>query len=163
MSQIDPTEAMLPSVAALAVAVAERDKAAVAAILTPLDTHGLYALAITLAANVDLDRPLSSDPAELNPDTIAGRAINVAASIFGTEPMAVVSHSRNRCDLDARAVAMYACRLAGLSSPQTGLRFNRDHTTVLYAWGRVGENGRLRRIAERVAAQCGWTREDGAA
>lgn len=154
----DPVEAMLPAAAALAVAVADRDPAAVAAVLEPLDRRRLHALAIALAANVDLDLPLTTDPDALTPADVATRAIGIAAELFLTDVDAIVSPTRARNVLDARTTAMYACRLAGLSSPYIGSRFNRDHTTVLHACARAGENPRLRGVAQRIASQCGWAR-----
>lgn len=154
----DDVDAMLPTAAALAVAVADYDPGAVADVLDPLSRRDLYALAIALAANVDLDTPMTTDPAALTPSDVATRAIGIAAELFLTDRMTILSASRARNASDARAVAMYACRLAGLSSPYIGARFNRDHTTVLYACGRVGENARLRGIGQRIASQCGWAR-----
>lgn len=155
----DEAEAMLPAAAALAVAVADYDAAAVADVLKPLEHRELHALCIALAANVDLDAPLTADIAELTPRDIATRAINIAAELFYTESDAILARTRDRRNVsDARAVAMYACRLVGLSSTYTGRQFNRDHSTVLYSCTRVGEDPRLRGIGKRIAAQCGWAR-----
>lgn len=156
----DAVEAMLPAAAELAVSVADYDPDGVAAVLSPMTLADLHALAIALAANVDLDRPLRTEPTlRNNGDDTAAATVRLAAALFGTEPMTMLSRNQTRNVVDARAAAMYACKLLGMSSPAVGARFNRDHTTVLYAWGRVGENRRLRTAACQVAAQCGWRRE----
>ncbi len=46
---------------------------------------------------------------------------------------------------------MAAMRYAGLSSSFIGRYLARDHSTVLHAAGRVGEDRRLRRIAVSIA------------
>lgn len=155
----DPVEAMLPAAAALAVAVCERDATAVAEVLTPLTHDDLLALTIALAANVDLDQPLTTDPTMPEPEDVATRAVNIAGELFATDAMHILSTARGRNVLDARAAAMYACRLVGLSSPYIGARFNRDHSTVLYACARVGESPKLRAAGRKIAVQCGWKRD----
>lgn len=157
----DPVEAMLPAAAALAVAVCDYDPDGVAEVLTTLQTAELHALAIALAANVDLDKPLTITPEAVIDanDKTTFRALQLTAEMFNIPIGAILSTSRRREHADARAVAMYVCRLAGMSSPNTGSYFNRDHSTVLHAWGRVGESARLRGLAHRVAIQCGWMRD----
>lgn len=158
-ARCDAVEAMLPSAAALAVAVADHDSTEVAAVLAPMSTEDLHALTIALAANIDLNKPLTTDMPPRTYPNIVQPAISLAAQTFATDVVTIMSSSRRRNVSDARAVAMYVCRLAGLSSTATGIHFSRDHSTVLHAWGRVGESNRLRTIANRVAIQCGWTRD----
>lgn len=160
---MDAVEAMLPAAAELAVAVADYDPDAVAAVLTPLSTADLHALAIALAANIDLERPIRCEPSErTQTDDLAAASVRIAARMFGTDPMLILSTSKRRHVTDARAAAMYACKLLGMSSPAIGARFNRDHSTVVYAWARVGETERLRNAGQQIALQCGWTRESEA-
>lgn len=159
----DPVEAMIPSAAALAVAVADYDAEAVAAVFTGMSTTNLHALAIVLAANIDLDRPIRAEPAERDvSDNLTATSIRVAAAMFDTEPMTILALNRQRNVVDARSTAMYACKLLGMSSTAIGARFNRDHSTVVYAWGRVGESSRLRTAGQQIAIQCGWRRESEA-
>lgn len=161
MSTLDPAEAILPTALALVAAVADWDAPEVTRLTANLDRGQMHALAVVLAAHVDLDRPITTDlPAPLTPNDLCARAIHIAAELYGVDADLITSHDRSRPALDARAVAMYATRLCGLSSPFIGARFNRDHSTVLHACGRVGETPRLRRAATRVAMQCGWSRDD---
>lgn len=158
-SGVDPAEAILPTALALALAVAEYDSVAVTAVLKPLTHDQMHALTIVLAAHVNLDLPMTATlPQPITPEAIIDRAVNLAAAMFGTDTAAILSRSKHRHVLDARAVAMAACRLLGLSSPYVGAAFERDHSTVLYACGRVGETPRLHRLSLRVASQLGWDR-----
>lgn len=148
-------EAVIPVAAALVQAVAGRDAHAIKVIL---GRRGLdwKALAVLLANNVAIDSPLGSAMKEaMTDDGIVAYAVRQAAATFDTTPEAVLGESRYRNVLDARAVAMSVCRLAALSSPTIGDRFGKDHSTVLYAASRVGENPRLRRIANRIAGPLG--------
>lgn len=164
MTHRDPSEATIPVAVALATAVADYDADAVSNILTILDRQQLYTLAVLLAAHVDLDRPITLDlPDAVTPGRLVTRAVAVAAEMFRVTPDDVLSESRHRPSLDARAVAMAALRLCGMSSPQVGAAFHRDHSTVLHAAGRVGADRRLHALAKRVALQCGWKRDDNSA
>lgn len=145
---------MRPTIDALVRAVAEHDPAAVADALNPLDRRGLEGLAITLAALLQ--------PTDTNAEKIEA-AISLSARAFGTTVAAITSGSKFREDIDARAVACYASRLCGASFSLIGRHVNRDHSTVMHACSRVGENATLRRVGQRVAGQLGWSREEGAA
>lgn len=159
MTTDDRAHAAVPTAAALVCAVADRLPGDVARILA--DITDWHALAVVLAANVDPDselgRLLPGRP--LTDDQVADEIVTQAALVFGTTVDELEGTSRYRNVLDARAVAMAACRLAGLSSPYIGRRLNKDHSTVLYAASRVGENARLQRIARRIAAPV--TRQSG--
>lgn len=136
----------------LADAVLVQDPDHVHRILTPLTRQELYALAVVLADRVP------------NPATDADQirtATELAARRYGTSRAAVLSDSRRREDLDARAVVAYVGhRLLLLSASFVGRQIGRDHSTVLHACGRVGETPRLRSTAEQIATQLGWNRED---
>lgn len=152
----DPVEAMLPTAAALATAVADHDAGTVAAVLTPLDTAGLYTLAIALAV---LAEPAPQPELDLDlPADIVAQAITSAAHLFGADPTLTRFGDRNQPHLDARHVAIHAAHLRGISYAAIGRTLGQDHTTAMNACGRVGESPRLRRAALRVAAQCGWDR-----
>lgn len=146
----------VPTAAALVCAVDDGDAEEVQTILTALGTSRLYALAVLLAANVQLESPLRTYPrGTLSPDAQCALALEYAAVKFDTTPTQILSQDRHRNVVDARATAMAACRLVGLSSTYIGERFRRDHTTVLAAAGRVGEDHRLRCLAGEVANQLG--------
>ena len=152
-------DAMYPVAAALAVAVDEEDAAAINDLLTTLDTNQLYGLAVVLAAHIDPDKPLIRSG-------IAGatkKAARHAAHAFGIDTAEVLSDSRRREVLDARAVTYYAAHLLGDNYPQIGRVMARDHSTVMHGYTRVGETPRLRNLAHQIAGRLGWTREDDAA
>lgn len=148
---------LLPSFDTLAngliAAVAVRDSVSVAECLNQLDRHDLEGLAILLASRLE--------PIETNAEK-ATEAARRAAEVFGTTVGAVLSRSGCREDVDARTAAMYACRLLGMAYSETGRYFDRDHSTVMYACSRAGETPRLRKAAQRIAAELGWDREDAA-
>lgn len=140
-----------PIAAELVCAVNDYDPAEVAEIL---NRPGIDwpALAVVLASYVDPESAIVQGTHEqLTDSEIADRIMHGAATAFGTTVEALQGHNRERHVLDARAVGMAACRLAGLTSPYIGRRFNKDHSTVLYAASKVGEHDRLRRIARRLA------------
>ena len=92
------------------------------------------------------------------PEPIDG-AIERSARTFGVTVDAILSPNRRRENVDARAVVCYVARLLGYSYVAIGKRLDRDHSTVMHACGRVGEEARLRGIAQRMAAELGWDRE----
>lgn len=149
----DLVQSMYPTAAALACAVADMGPGQVADILTPLTVRDLHALAVVLAAHIDPDKPFQAAPM-VNPIAAAVRA---AAIRFHVPEAAVLSGSRHRPVVDARAVACYVARIAGMSSTAIGSYVGRDHTTVLYACTRVGENPHLRAVAGDVFADLGVT------
>jgi chromosomal replication initiation ATPase DnaA len=139
-----------PDAAALVEAVAAEDSAAIAEILTTLDTPALYALAIVLA---DHAAPESTEGETLR------NAVAIAARSFGTTVAVVLGSSRTREAVDARAVVAYVGWLLGISYSRVGREIGRDHSTVMHAVGRVGETPRLRTIAHGIAERLGWDRE----
>ena len=78
-------------------------------------------------------------------------AINAAAPMFGTTPEAIPSAERSRPVSDARAVAMTAARVTGLSLPAIAEHFNKDHASVMHAVRRTTERPRLADAAARVS------------
>jgi len=93
--------------------------------------------------------PQKASPQDL---TLVGAAIDAAARTFGTNPDALRGTDRTRTVSDARAVAMTATRLTGLSLPKTAAEFgDRHHTVVLQATRRIEKTPPLREIAERIA------------
>lgn len=153
-------EEIRPTAASLVCAVEDHDAAAVAEILTNLDVGSLYALAVVLAASVDTDSALHAVPtARMKPAAMIDHALRDSAERFDTTIERILSHSRREVDCYARQVVMYALRVAGLSLPTIGAALDRHHTTVMYAVTRVGEDARLRRIANAVAEPI--TRERG--
>lgn len=141
----DLIDAMIPTAAALAVAVTDTDPDAVAALLTPLDTRRLHALAITLAAHIDIDKPLQPTVA-----AIADRVTRRACLTYGLAPGDLTGTTRLHAAAHARTVAMAACRLEGMTLMAVGAAFNRDHSTVLYAARRVAADPGLLAEAEAL-------------
>jgi hypothetical protein len=142
-----------PVAVALTNAVYERDTDAIQRLLTPLRVDDLYALAVVLADRLP--------PTITDADRIRDAA-EILGQRFGTERHGILSSSRRREDLDARACLMYVGHLLGMSYSAVGRQVSRDHSTVMHAIGRVGENPRLRAVAEQVAARLGWDREEDA-
>lgn len=153
MSELAIKRAM-PSAVALIEAVANEDQADVTAILTTMDTTELHALAIVLAARCIPDDSESE---------LMTKAIARAAGAMATNATVVLSSSRRREAIDARAVACYVGYLLGISYSRVGREIGRDHSTVMHAVGRVGETPRLRGAAQRIAESLGWDREAASA
>lgn len=151
MSQ-DRATAITPTAAALVCAVSDRDAREVRDLLVPLSHDDLFALAVVLAGAVPDDTVLTG---ALSDEGKVFVAIQSAAQAFDTTRERILSTDRRRNVTDARAVAIAALRLVGLTSIYIGEHFNRDHSTVLHAAGRVGENRRLRRIAKEIANEIG--------
>lgn len=144
--------AALPDAAALVCAVADHDPEEVERVLRGVtDWH---ALAVVLAGHVPANSSLKV-VGTLTPEAKALTILRAAAVQFGTTIAEIRSDSRHRVDLDARAVAQAAMRYAGLSSTFIGRQTCRDHSTVLTAAGRVGENARLRAVALSLAELVG--------
>lgn len=122
------------------------------------------ALTVALATFIDPESPLVQRHVVENlslPQTRALLAIDRAAEHFKITRDDVLGTSKVRHIVDARAVACYAAhRLLGITCVEVGRVLNKDHTTVLYACGRVGEDARLRRIATELAESIGWHRDD---
>ena len=154
--------AATPRAAELIAAVADHDADAVSAVLTAVHgTPDLHALAIVLASWVDPDTRLTATPAPAGSLALANRAVAATAKHYGLEPADLTGRRQTHDILAARAVAAYAAhRLLGVASTTTGKALDRDHSTILNACGRVGEDPRLRRVAQLIATSLGWTRED---
>ncbi|HKY58354.1 MAG TPA: helix-turn-helix domain-containing protein [Aeromicrobium sp.] len=131
-------------------AVNLRYAAEIEAVLSPLTRDELYALAVVLADRV---------PATVTDAERIQRAVVLAARRFGTSPDMILSGSTKREDSDARATVCYAAHLLGMSYSFIGRQIGRDHSTVMYSVGRVGETPRLRVCAHDIATRLGWTRE----
>lgn len=86
-------------------------------------------------------------------------AIERSAQTFGVTVAAILSPSRVRENVDARAVVCYTARLLGYSYVAIGHKLDRDHSTIMHACSRVGESPRLRGIAQRMAEHLGWDRD----
>lgn len=78
-------------------------------------------------------------------------AIEAAARTFGTTPEALRGPDRDRPVAEARAVAMTAARMTGMSLPKIAAEFDRHHTAVLQAVRRVEQIPPMRELAERIA------------
>lgn len=144
--------AALATAANLACAVDCRDRTEIERILHPLTRDQLYALAVVLAAHVDVDAPLEP---KYGPDHLCELAAKRAAEAMDVDVDDVMSPNRNADVVAARAVAMASLRRAGLTTVTIGRHFGRDHTTVVYATEKVARTPRLRFAADRVSEALG--------
>jgi hypothetical protein len=148
--------AVLPVVAALVCAVADEDEAEIARILT--EVTDWPALAVVLAGNVDDSRPLTLEVESFREEDRIGRIVAKTAAVTRIDADLILSRAQDRPTAAARAVAMYAAHLAGISYSATGRAFKRDHTTAIAAVSRVSADAVLRDLATRIASDCGITR-----
>lgn len=152
MSPDERAEQALSPAVALVSAVTDRDLERITAVLDGV--HDWQALAVVLAAHVPAG-VLAGLKVELDVDSVSSQILTATATRFRVAVARILSDDRRRDVLDARAVAMAAMRYAGLSSPRIGRIVGRDHSTVLHAAGRVGENARLRKVAIEIATLTG--------
>lgn len=92
-------------------------------------------------------------PALFGPGRVCDFAIEHAAEQFGVTAEAIRSDSRLRTVSDARSVAMYVAREAGLTLGDIGHGFDKDRTGVMYAVNKAANQPRLLAAAEQVASQ----------
>lgn len=153
MSPDDRAAAVIPTAAALVCAVADHEPDEVARVLA--EVTDWHALAVVLAGHVPADSAILGPAGPLTHDDIAKVLLEETARRFRITVDQIRSTDRRREVVDARAVAMAAMRYAGLTSVFIGHVVRKDHSTVLYAASRVGENARLRRVAVDLAALVG--------
>lgn len=139
--------------AALVCGVADRDETAIRCTLRALSKQQLRDLAVWLARHVDPDVPFT--PRVVGPEAATRDCIDLAATRYGTTPEILRGLSRHREHIDPRHVAAYAARLCGASYPIIGRALNRDHSTIMAAVSRVGENARLRAVGKQIADAVG--------
>lgn len=89
------------------------------------------------------------------PGATCAFVIDTAAREFAVTGEEIRSDSRLRAVSDARAVAMYVARQAGLTFADIGLGFDKDRTGVMYAVNKTAANPRLLIAAEKIAASLG--------
>lgn len=155
---------------AAALAIASRNRRAGAAIdhaLEGLTEVELRELCIVLASFTSVTALIDSSFVDYEPGDLAEEAplepleiaVRAVATRFGVTPEDIVGESRRQDVVNARHVLSYiGYRLMGISSVRLGKYLSRDHSTVLYASTRVGENATLRRAAVDIAMHAGWTR-----
>ncbi len=74
------------------------------------------------------------------PEITAALIVAQTAAYFGVSLEDLTGPSRGRHLVLARQISMYLCReLTSMSLPQIGKEFGRDHTTVMYANGKIKE------------------------
>ena len=76
--------------------------------------------------------------------------ISAAGAAYGLDATALLSTSREANTTEARHVAMWLLRQTGMSYPQIGKTFGRDHTTVMSAIRRVNESPVMTEVAKRL-------------
>lgn len=134
---------------ALTRAVADDDTRTTREILAALNHEQTRALILELARR--------AGPTDTDAERVLV-ALTHACGVFGTEAHEVLSGSRRPEDVDARMVACYVSWMLGCSYSLIGRQIGRDHSTVMSAVARVGEQPRLREVATRVATRLGWDR-----
>ena len=152
----DLAEAIQPAAAALACAVDAHDAEAVAEVLEPLDRQQLYALAVVLAAHIDIEQPMHLRAG------LCDRAIRMAADAFQVAPGDVLSADRTRDVTSARMVAMTVAHRAGMTTVAIGKHFGRDHSTVINAVTKVAREPRLSTVAAHLCYRLGVDSEGAA-
>lgn len=95
-------------------------------------------------------------------DTATDAVIDAASRVYRVPADKITAASRSRPHVDARQAAMYVLRTeTGMSYPDIGHAFRRDHSTVVHAVRKVermlGERDDVRRkvLAVRALAACG--------
>ena len=144
--------AAIPTAAALSCAVKDGDRDEVARILLPMTVPQLHALAVVLAAHVDIEEPLRP---EHTPGDVYALATRYAAEYFEVSAEAIRSRDRTRRVAHARIVAMAVARKAGRTTVEIGRAFDRDHTSVIHACERANHDPMLKLAVERVALRVG--------
>ena len=91
---------------------------------------------------------------------VVDRIVGRVASTFGVPAKELFGRGRQRAVASARQVAMALAReVGGLSLPQVGAAFGRDHTTVLYAVRKVAAatkaDGKLRATVNALRRELG--------
>lgn len=119
-------------------------------IIAQLKPADLRTLAYELASNIPL--------ATFDTDVLT-QVVTASSIALGTNPKEVLSRSRHQQALDARQVACYVGHTLGLTYSEIGRHIGRDHASVMNSVARVGENARLRRVADAIAIKLGHERE----
>lgn len=151
---------MLPTAAALTMAVHSRNRNHAGQILAKCDTTDLHNLSLCLAKYVQVNGILNDSPAPHDIHAPASRAAILLATRFNTTIDDIRSPKRDRANTEARMCISYVARLHGMTFSEIGRYLNKDHSTVMNAVTVVGERPRLRRIALEVARDLGWDREE---
>lgn len=90
--------------------------------------HGISWIRFILIRADVIEKPAyQSDPFFLQ------RALEVASSAVEATPAQLLSPCRDRSLVRARFAVMRACRCRGMSLHSIARRFNRDHSSVVYA------------------------------
>lgn len=149
-------QSLLPTAAALTCAVADNNRVEVRRLLASVDPRTLPTLTVLLAAHVDPEKPFR--PNVMHTDAPIVPIVRAAGIRFLIPEAQIRSAARSRTVVDARSVACYAARLAGMTLTDIGTYVRRDHSTVLYACTRVGESAHLRRTANAILLDLGYDR-----
>jgi len=88
-------------------------------------------------------------PHRLTPfDSRVGRIIRITSEVTGVPEIELLSKRRQFSS--ERQIAMYlSVKLLGLSYPEVGRAFGRDHTTVIYSVRKIENRGRGRTKVNR--------------
>lgn len=85
--------------------------------------------------------------------------VDVVARSYGLAPVDIMGTRRQSHIVAARHVAQYlARRITGMSFPELGRAFNRDHSTIIHGWQRVDNerkrNPNIDAFLDEIEAQC---------
>jgi chromosomal replication initiation ATPase DnaA len=155
MDMTDLIRDLTPTAASLVCAVDDRDIEESHAILLSLTAHELMALAVILAASVDMDKPLGTAAGESESTSATIRRIaRTVSDVTGVNVGDIYSTSRYREVTAARQIVCWVATAVGLKSTAIGKSLKRDHSTVLHATERVTATPALladaRRVLERI-------------
>ena len=81
------------------------------------------------------------------------------SKLYGVSVSDIIRHRRPKYIIRPRRLAMAAASLCTKASlPVLARRFNRlDHTTILYAVGKVKADPLMLAEAQAIASACGWS------
>ena len=109
---------------------------------TRVRQHGLRGRAQRIAIAVS-DRIKANAPAK--PPVKRGkpihRLIEAAAEVTGVSSVELAGKSNRQAVAHPRFIAMLAGKYCGMTCTYLNWVFNKDHSTILYGWGRAVENG----------------------
>ncbi len=87
--------------------------------------------------------------------TTSKEVIAAASRLYGVTPEALLARNNTSPAQEQRQAAMVAARLATTDSfPTIGVAFDRDNTTVLYAWKKAQRDPLLMADAQEIARHC---------
>jgi hypothetical protein len=145
----DLIERMTPTAAQLACAVSEMDTDQSQSILGALSRDELQALAVVLAAVVDVDAPFGNRP-EDETKRVVRELADVVGERLGVDFGCILSKSRQQEYVAARQIVCWIALADGHRCSHIGRALGRDHATVLHSAEKVTATPHLLAIARSI-------------